>query len=320
MLGDKGAPGGVAASLGSGGPGGLLVATRQRRHRHRPPATRSATSSPAPPPTKDASWTTVAVAADAVADTISGLGGGDHYDVQVRVVIQWTDSGTYYGDWSDPPVTADTPYIVADGVQVTSTRQSAVDTYGLDNIIEFTVTFSEAVAVTGDPEFEFCLGAATEACTVGNALRTATHDSSKSGGKDVVFTYTVVSADADDDGISALADAVKLDADVGAADSITGTTTDAVTADLSHAALAADSGHKVDGTIEADVVPPMFKLAYVIEDGAKIEIVFNEDLDTSGPAPDPSAFDVRVGSSTELGNPDSVAFHTTEGRHGPSWT
>ena len=311
VLGDKGVPESVAAALGSGG---LAVSWSEpvnassvdiTGYEIRYKLTSSADA--------EASWTTVAVDGDdATGHTITGLGRGDHYDVQVRAVIGWR-SGTYYGEWSDPAVTADNPYIVDDGVQVTSTRQSAVDTYGVNNIIEFTVTFSEDVAVTGDPVFEFCLGAATEACTDTNALREAEYSSTESSGADVVFTYTVAgdedsngtADDVDDDGISALADAVKLDDDVGAADSITGTTTAATAADLSHAALAADSDHKVDGAIVADVVPPMVDSAKVIEDGTKIEIVFNEGLDTNS-VPLASAFAVTVDGATSAITPSGV--------------
>ncbi len=214
VLGDKGVPQGVAAALGSDG---LAVSWSQPVNADNVDITGyeiryKLTSAAAD---EVASWTTVPVTVDAttVTHTISGLGNGDHYNVQVRTVIEW-ESGTYEGEWSDadadPPVTADNPYIVDGGVQVTSTRQSAVDTYGVNNIIEFTVTFSEDVAVTGDPVFEFCLGAATEACTDTNALREAEYSSTESSGADVVFTYTVAgdedsngtADDIDEDGIS----------------------------------------------------------------------------------------------------------------------
>ena len=298
--GPGGVPSGVAAALGSGGltvswdvppnndDSDLTVSEYEIRYRDADDDT--------------ASWNMVEAAASATSNTIPSddLTMGKHYDVQVRAVFTYSGD-TYYGDWSDS-VTAADPYIVGGVVAVTSTQQNAADTYGLGNVIEFTATFSEDVTVTGDPALEFCLGAATDECTDGNALRTATHDSTSGG--DVVFTYTVLAADADADGISFGADAIKLDDDVSDPDSITGATTAAVAADLSHVAFGPDSGHKVDGTIEADLTAPTVNAAKVIENGAKIEIVFNEPLDdTSEPAA--SVFEVTVDRGTAF-NPTGV--------------
>ena len=46
-------------------------------------------------------------------------------------------------------------------------------------------------------------------------------------------------------------------------------------------------------------------------DGAAIEIVFDEDLDTSGSEPATTAFDVTVDGGTPV-NPANVAFHATD--------
>ena len=258
------------------------------------------------------SWTFVRV--NDVSDrtrTITGLGGGEHYDVQMRVVARGYGT-TYNGDWSDS-VTADDPYIVddpIDGAIGVSGRQSAPDTYGLGNVIEFTATFSENVTVTGDPVLEFCLGEATDECTSGNALRTAAYSSTKSSADTAVFTYTVVAADRDTvDGISFAADAIKLNADADPAESITGTTADAVAADLSHAAFGPDPAHKVDGSITADLTPPTVASAKVIENGTKIEIVFDEPLDTTS-EPANSAFGVTVDGSDV--DPAGVAISGAE--------
>ena len=183
-----------------------------------------------------ASWILAEAAKTATGYTIpSGdLTLGEHYDVQIRAVISY-DSDTYYGDWSDS-VTADNPFIVDGAIEV-SGRQNAADTYGLNNVIEFTATFSENVTVTGDPVLEFCLNADTESCTDDAAQRDAAYSTTKSSADTAVFTYTVLAADTDADGISFAADAIKLDTDAGDVDSITGTTSDAVAADLTHAAL-----------------------------------------------------------------------------------
>ena len=77
-------------------------------------------------------------------------------------------------------------------IEVTSTPQatSANDTYGLGEDIEITVTFDEAVNVTGDVDFGISVGGAKRA-----PLK------SGSGTTELVFAYTVQSGDEDDDGI-----------------------------------------------------------------------------------------------------------------------
>ena len=314
VLGDEGEPGSVAAALSSGGLAvswkapenadrgddvddeyDLDVSGYEIRYRDADDDT--------------ASWILAEAAKTATGYTIpSGdLTLGEHYDVQIRAVISY-DSDTYYGDWSDS-VTADNPFIV-DGAIGVSGRQNAADTYGLNNVIEFTATFSENVTVTGDPVLEFCLNADTESCTDDAAQRDAAYSTTKSSADTAVFTYTVLAADTDADGISFAADAIKLDTDAGDVDSITGTTSDAVAADLSHAALAADSDRKVDGSIVADLTPPTVASAKVIEDGTKIEIAFDEPLDeTSTPNRPNFAVQVTVGTGTPSNAvPTSVAI------------
>ena len=83
------------------------------------------------------------------------------------------------------------------GVEVTSTPQAtnANDTYGLGEDIEITVTFSEAVTVTGDEvegDVEFGL-------SVGGAVRARLKSGSET--TELVFAYTVQSGDDDDNGI-----------------------------------------------------------------------------------------------------------------------
>ena len=56
---------------------------------------------------------------------------------------------------------------------------------------------------------------------------------------------------------------------------------------------------------------PAVDSATVSSDGTTIDIVFDEDLDTTGTAPAVTAFDVTVDGGTAV-NPDSVAFHATD--------
>ena len=83
---------------------------------------------------------------------------------------------------------------------VTSSPASG-DTYGTGEMIHFTVTFDHAVTVTGTPEFEFCLG--TGSCTAGAPppSRRRAPLSSGSGTTALVFSYTVVAGEVDDNGI-----------------------------------------------------------------------------------------------------------------------
>ena len=60
-----------------------------------------------------------------------------------------------------------------------------------------------------------------------------------------------------------------------------------------------------------DSSAPAADSATVSSDGATIDIVFDEDLDTSGTAPASDAFEVTVDGGTAV-NPDSVVFHATD--------
>ena len=81
-------------------------------------------------------------------------------------------------------------------VSVTSTPTAGTDTYGVGEIIEFTMTFNQRVEVTGAPLYVFSLG------NSGAAVRTtAAYDAARSGARSLVFTYTVVSTDVDNNGI-----------------------------------------------------------------------------------------------------------------------
>ena len=101
--------------------------------------------------------------------------------------------------------------------------------YGIGDEVEVTFTFSENVVVTGSPQLEL---------NVGGAAKNASYDSTD--GSKVVFGYTVAVGDSDTDGISIAADKLSLNG---------GTIKDSAEnpADLSHSAMAAQSGHKVDG-------------------------------------------------------------------------
>ena len=121
--------------------------------------------------------------------------------------------------------------------------------YGAGDIIEITVTFSEAVSVTGDPVFEFCVG--DRECRTGNdpPSRRRAVLSSGSGTDMLVFAYVVGSdddADRDTDGIWIGDHTRTLKGDAGDAIQSVATGNDAV---LDHERLGTQSDHRVDGSL-----------------------------------------------------------------------
>ena len=127
-------------------------------------------------------------------------------------------------------------------VAVTSTPSAASDTYGAGGKIEFTVTFSEAVEVSlGLPHFEFALE--------NSGSPTVNKDAAYqrgSGTTALVFAYTVVAADMDDDGIWVGDQSRTLMLDTG---EYIRAVDDQILATLTHAQLGQQSGHKVDGSL-----------------------------------------------------------------------
>ena len=125
-------------------------------------------------------------------------------------------------------------------IEVTSTPQAtnANDTYGLGEDIEITVTFSEAVNVTGDVAFGFGVSGQREA-----RLK------SGNGTTELVFAYTVQSTD-DDDGIwiGDHTHATNPTFDLEAGQSVVGAVT-GLDALLEHDKLETLEDHKVDGSL-----------------------------------------------------------------------
>ena len=127
-------------------------------------------------------------------------------------------------------------------VAVTSTPQAATDTYGEGETIEVTVTFSEAVTATTGTDFVLSVGGAKRAPLVRG-----------SGTATLVFGYTVLAADEDDNGIW-IGDQDRTLVGNRNGDPQNGTIASEATdveADLTHAARGQQSGHKVDGSLSA---------------------------------------------------------------------
>ena len=183
----------------------------------------------------------------AITDANSGKTGQqvslsvDANTIKVKVTAEDTTTDTY-----TVVVTRAAAAPMVTDVDVTSAPDSG-DTYGTSEMILFTVTFDQAVMVTGTPEFEFCLGTtSTASCNVGTSppARRRAALSSGSGTTALVFGYTVVVGDVDDNGIW-IGDqdrTIKLET----GDTIQGTVSglDAV---LNHDELGEKTGHKVNG-------------------------------------------------------------------------
>ena len=161
-------------------------------------------------------------------------------------------------------------------VAVTSTPASGTTYYLAGEVIEFTVTFSAPVTVTGTPKFAFRLGAAT---------RQAAY-ASGSGSAALVFARTVQAGEVDRNGISWNAIALALDG--GTITQKTGATT---AASLTHAEQAPLEGHRVDAA------PPMQVSASV--HGMSLVLVYDEPLDpASMPATGAYTVTATVGATT----------------------
>ena len=121
--------------------------------------------------------------------------------------------------------------------------------YGIGDRIEVTVTFDEDVTVTGSPQLEITIGTSAK-----DAAYKSTTDS------EVVFSYTVVVGGSDTDGISIGADKLSLNG---------GSIKDGADndANLSHSALSAQSGHKVDGVRPTITSAPRFGSSSFSTDG-----------------------------------------------------
>ena len=101
--------------------------------------------------------------------------------------------------------------------------------YGIGDRIELTVTFSEEVSVTGSPQLEM---------EIGNTTKAAHYESVD--GSAVVFSYTILEGDEDNDGVSIGTSKLTLNG---------GIIQDATDndADLTHDPLPSQDGHLVDG-------------------------------------------------------------------------
>ena len=181
------------------------------------------------------------------------------------------------------------------GVEVSSTPVAETDTYGQDEEIEFTVTFSEEVEVSASrPHFEFALGNDGQSSVDKEAAY-----KSGSGTMALVFAYTVQADDEDDNGIWIGDEDRTIKFDTG---EYIRSVDDSEDADLDHVAPGTQSGHKVDGSVVAlDTTPPApvstIRNHTVDLAGTLLSFEFDELLDTAN-LPPVTAFSVTADGST----------------------
>ena len=166
------------------------------------------------------------------------------------------------------------------GVAVTS-APSADNTYALGETIRVTLTFSEAVAVTGAPRLKIDMDPAHW------GGKWARYESG-SGTAELTFAYTVAEPNESTQGIAVLANTLELNG--GTIESASSGTD----ADLSHAALAHDANHKVDWRPEPATVTVVAVVSdagdddtYGLGDAIRVRVTFSEAVavDASGGNP-----------------------------------
>lgn len=157
-------------------------------------------------------------------------------------------------------------------IEITSNPPEGRESYGTGDSIEVTVTFSEAVIVSGTPQLGL---------QVGNVTRQAGY-SVGTGTAALTFSCTVSEGDEDADGLSLEADSLSLANGViedGSENS----------AELGHGRLKDQPGQRVDG-----VRPSLLTGDEATVTGARLTLIFDEPLDRAS-VPPASDFKVTVG-------------------------
>ena len=180
---------------------------------------------------------------------------------------------------------------------------SGSDTYGVGEKIEFTATFNQDITVTGDPQHAFSL--LDDGGDTATERRVADYQASLSGTRTAVFTYTVVAADRDNNGIflwghGGSNTSFDLDSD----DTIQNSANaDAV---LDYPRHRTQSGHKVDGSLTPPITSPFNPPAFAVD-----SIEFNLAENTAGRVTVGNVVATDADGDTVyyvLGGPDAAAF------------
>ena len=183
---------------------------------------------------------TVALAADAVDDAV----GNGNLALAATGVTNAVVSAT------GPTVT---------GIALTSSIQSSFGFYRRNEDVEATVTFSEAVDITGTPQLELDFDGTAKAAACATGTNTTT----------MACSYRVAGGDSAPDGI-----AIKADKLTGGTITANGSTTAAV---LDHGPVAIDADHKVDA-IRPTLVTTGSDAPTTSTDGTKVILMFSEAI------------------------------------------
>ena len=217
-------------------------------------------------------WQDVSGGAAARSHTVTNLANGTAYTFQVRAMDTAANEGAA---GTAGPVTPAVPVgpAVTGALAITSTA----GTYTTGDVLEVTVTFDKSIVVTGTPRLTIKVGTADKTATC--ARKGSTGDDAKK----LVCSYTVASGDEDSDGVSVEANKLSLPSGASIKD---GSDVDAT---LTHNALAAQSGHKVDAkaptisTLAISSSPPSNQNGhYKIGDAIKVTATFSEALVLTG--------------------------------------
>ena len=177
----------------------------------------------------------------------------------VTFTVAVVDTGDpVFAAFAQPNCSATTPTVT--GVALTSDPTNATYGYAIGNVIEATVTFSEAVDITGTPQLELDVAGTAKAAACTAATNTTT----------MACAYTVAVNDSAPNGIAIAAN--KL---TGGTITATGSTT--ITAALDHAAVAIDAGQKIDG-IRPTLVTTGSDAPTTSTDGTQVILTFSETI------------------------------------------
>ena len=195
------------------------------------------------------------------------------------------EPGTVTQEPEPPPAITAGPVIVS--------SPSGGDTYYKGEAIVVAMTFSESVTVAGEPRIRL---------KIGERNRWARYARSEASGTRLVFAYTIKGSDRDEDGVSIEADQLWLNG---------GNITDADgnAAGLEHAALATQSGHKVDGSLEEQSVQQQPATSTVAADSDQTgpTVAADSDLVPTGLGPGDSFRLLFVTSATTTATSTDIA-------------
>ena len=222
------------------------------------------------------SWTDIANSApgeaNATSYTVTSLVNGTAYRFKLRAVNAGGNGPESDEAGPATPVAVDNTGPTVSAIAITSSVPAGQGgSYRIGDTIEVTATFSEALVVTGSPVLKIRVGTGSGSeKTATCARKGATGDDAKK----LVCSYTVASGDEDTDGISI------------EANKLSGTIKDAAdnAATLTYTAIAAQSGHTVDGVRPTitKILPDTRSAIYAPGNLMRFYVEFSESVDIVG--------------------------------------